>query len=105
MTFHNQRDFIFVRHHRYIYKSVDDTSASASGDTKKNKTKTTSSSKSKDKNKEIKSKIRARLQELGPRFTLKLKWLMEGVFEPEAGEYEWIHRRKQVEGDRRIFYL
>ena len=42
VTFHNQRDFIFVRHHRYIYRKEKD-------------------------------KLRARLQELGPRFTMKLR--------------------------------
>ena len=50
MTFHNQRDFIFVRHHRYIYR--------------------------KDKE----NKTYAKLQELGPRFTLKLKWIQAGSF-------------------------
>lgn len=103
MTFHNQRDFIFVRHHRYIYKTVEEEPPSPS-----------SSKKSVGKGKQIKdkkekalkrSKIRARLQELGPRFTLKMKWLMEGVFDPEGGEYEWIHKRKEMDGDRRKFYL
>jgi ribosome production factor 1 len=37
VTFHNQRDFIFVRHHRYVYKQEEG------------------------------GKVRARLQELGPR--------------------------------------
>ena len=101
VTFHNQRDFIFVRHHRYIYKSVTDNDLS-NADSKKSNIK---GKKKEKKEKEIKSKIRARLQELGPRFTLKLKWLQESVFNPEAGEYEWIHKRKEVEGDRRIFYL
>lgn len=39
ITFHNQRDFIFFRHHRYVFENRDE----------------------------------ARLQELGPRFTLKLR--------------------------------
>ena len=50
VTFHNQRDFIFVRHHRYIYR--------------------------KDKE----NKTHAKLQELGPRFTLKLKWIQAGIY-------------------------
>lgn len=65
VTFHNQRDFIFVRHHRYIYRKES-------------------------------AKVRARLQELGPRFTLKLKWLQEGMFDTQFGEYEWIHKRNQI---------
>lgn len=74
VTFHNQRDFIFVRHHRYIYRKEGD-------------------------------KTRARLQELGPRFTLKLKWLQQGAFDQETGEYEWIQRRKTLETSRRKFTL
>lgn len=75
VTFHNQRDFIFVRHHRYIYRN--------------------------DKE----DKTRAKLQELGPRFTLKMKWLQEGVFDNEHGEFEWISKRKQMEKSRRKFTL
>mmetsp|Transcript_73404 Transcript_73404/g.144058 ORF Transcript_73404/g.144058 Transcript_73404/m.144058 type:complete len:303 (-) Transcript_73404:128-1036(-) len=74
VTFHNQRDFIFVRHHRYIYRKEGD-------------------------------KTRARLQELGPRFTLKMKWLQEGSFDTEFGEYEWMSKRKQQETSRRKFNL
>jgi len=74
VTFHNQRDFIFVRHHRYIYRKEKD-------------------------------RTRARLQELGPRFTIKLRWLQEGVFDSEFGEYEWILKRGQMETNRRKFEL
>jgi ribosome production factor 1 len=74
VTFHNQRDFIFVRHHRYIYRNEND-------------------------------KTRARLQELGPRFTLKMKWLQEGAFDTEFAEYEWIQKRKQMEKSRLKFQM
>lgn len=74
VTFHNQRDFIFVRHHRYIYRKDQE-------------------------------KTRARLQELGPRFTLKMKWLQQGTFNTEFGEYEWICKRKEMESSRRKFQL
>jgi ribosome production factor 1 len=73
VTFHNQRDFIFVRHHRYIYRKEND-------------------------------KTRARLQELGPRFTLKLNWLQEGVFDDKFGEYEWL-RRKTMDVEKLKFNL
>ncbi len=76
VTFHNQRDFIFVRHHRYIYKKSEES-----------------------------NRTRARLQELGPRFTLRMRWLMNDVFDPEHGEYEWINKRKETEGNRKKFYL
>lgn len=74
VTFHNQRDFIFVRHHRYIYRQDGD-------------------------------KTRARLQELGPRFTLKLKYLQEGTFDTEGGEYEFMRKAGLVEGSKRKFFL
>ncbi|CAG8528763.1 6080_t:CDS:2 [Dentiscutata heterogama] len=56
-TFHNQRDFIFFRRHRYVFKN----------------------------------KEKAELQEIGPRFTLKLKWLQKGIFD-KYEEYEWIFK-------------
>ncbi|KAL7415827.1 anticodon-binding protein [Mrakia frigida] len=45
VTLHNQRDFLFFRRHRYMFKSIDKTA----------------------------------LQEIGPRFTLKLRWLRKGL--------------------------
>ncbi|KDQ06649.1 hypothetical protein BOTBODRAFT_167917 [Botryobasidium botryosum FD-172 SS1] len=45
VTLHNQRDFLFFRRHRYMFKSTE----------------------------------RAALQEIGPRFTLKLRWLKKGL--------------------------
>ncbi|RXG69257.1 Ribosome production factor 1 [Armadillidium vulgare] len=68
VTFHNQRDYIFFRHHRYQFKN-----------TKK-----------------------VNLKELGPRFTLKLEWLREGVFE---GDFEWVLKRKEMESSRLRFHL
>eukprot|EP00742_Colponemidia_sp_Colp-10_P007677 GILJ01008275.1.p1 GENE.GILJ01008275.1~~GILJ01008275.1.p1 ORF type:complete len:327 (-),score=46.50 GILJ01008275.1:226-1206(-) len=69
-TFHNQRDFIFFRQHRYIFTEEQN---------------------------------RARLQELGPRFTLKLKSLQSGTFDIN-GEYEWIHK-PDMDTSRRRFFL
>lgn len=74
VTFHNQRDFIFIRHHRYIYRQESE-------------------------------KIRARLQELGPRFTLKLRWLQEGSFNTQFGEYEWVFKRQTMDKSKRRFML
>mmetsp|Transcript_11417 Transcript_11417/g.39843 ORF Transcript_11417/g.39843 Transcript_11417/m.39843 type:complete len:314 (-) Transcript_11417:42-983(-) len=72
VTFHNQRDFIFVRHHRYIFNE---------------------------------DGTRARLQELGPRFTLKMRWLQACTFDTNEGEYEWVHKRKEMDTSRRRFHL
>ncbi|CAN0088341.1 unnamed protein product, partial [Ectocarpus fasciculatus] len=69
----------FVRFHRYIFAE-----GKGEGDTKK---------------------TRARLQELGPRFTLKMRWLQEGTFDTQFGEYEWIHKRKEMDSTRRTFHL
>lgn len=71
ITFHNQRDFIFVRHHRYIFKDA----------------------------------TKVGIQELGPRFTLKLRSLQKGVFASKFGEYEWVHKRHEQEQSRRKFAL
>jgi hypothetical protein len=35
---------------------------------------------------------RCDLQELGPRFTLKMKWLQKGTFSTKDGDYEWIFK-------------
>jgi len=70
ITFHNQRDFIFFRQHRYIFDGPE----------------------------------KARIQELGPRFTLKLRWLQRGTFSLQHGEYEW-HQKKEIETGRRRFFL
>lgn len=81
-TFHNQRDFIFVRHHRYVFEKGNEV-IKESG----------------------KKKTKARLQELGPRFTLKMRWLQEGNFDTQFGEYEWFHKRKEMDTTRRKFHL
>ncbi len=71
-TFHNQRDFIFFRHHRYVF------SASA--------------------------KKKVVLQELGPQFCLKLRWLQHGTFDTKQGEFEWMHKN-EMDTSRKRFFL
>jgi ribosome production factor 1 len=61
ITFHNQRDFIFFRFHRYIF------------------------------NEEFKS---VSLQEIGPRFCLRLLSIQKGTFDSQFGEYEWYYKNK-----------
>lgn len=72
VTFHNQRDFIFFRHHRYEF-------------TKDGK--------------------RAKLRELGPRFTLKLRSVQEGTFDTKCGDFDWMvtNKRHAMEGRRKFF--
>ena len=40
----------------------------------------------------FRSEKKAGLQELGPRFTLKLRSLQKGSFDSKFGEYEFIHK-------------
>ena len=72
ITFHNQRDFIFFRFHRYVFAS---------------------------------SRDKARLQELGPRFTLKLRNLQRGIFQdPLKADNEFLWKTK-TDINRRRFFL
>eukprot|EP00798_Chlamydomonas_sp_ICE-L_P012221 gene12221-15352_t len=75
VTFHNQRDFLFFRHHRYIFEE---------------KTK--------------RGKDGPQKNELGPRFTLKLQSLQKGTFDSKGGEFEWVHK-KEMDTSRRKFFL
>jgi ribosome production factor 1 len=93
-TFHNQRDYVFVRQHRYIF---DELSAEQQQKAQDQNDKTATAA--------TKPPVRARLQELGPRFTLKLRWLQEGVFDTKFGEYEWTHKRKEMDTTRRKFHM
>ena len=74
MTFHNQRDFIFFRHHRYMF----------------------------DENN--KGKVNAHLQEIGPRFTLKLEKIQHGTFDNNFGELEWTAKADMYQS-RKSAYL
>lgn len=92
VTFHNQRDFIFFRHHRYIFETKEDKQTESTGKQKK------------DKAAAPKEKVIARLQECGPRFTLKLISLQHGTFDTSGGEYEWVHK-PEMDTSRRRFFL
>lgn len=65
MTLHNQRDYIFLRRHRYVFREKRETEKSVVG----------------EDGKEMKGVegIRAGLQELGPRMTLKLRRIDRGI--------------------------
>lgn len=69
VTFHNQRDFIFFRRHRYIFEQDGE---------------------------------KVRLQELGPRFCLKLNALQQGTFEKDK---EFIWTRKKGMNKRKDLFL
>ncbi|KKK21790.1 hypothetical protein ARAM_005226 [Aspergillus rambellii] len=75
VTLHNQRDYIFVRRHRYVFREKRETEKSVVG----------------TDGKEIKGAewIRTGLQELGPRFTLKLRRVDKGIQRASGQEWEW----------------
>lgn len=80
VTFHNLRDYVFVRHHRYVFEEKE----------------------KKDKTGRVFRKLKTRLQELGPRFTLKLMTLQKGTFDSKYGEFEWV-KKKDMKAKRRYF--
>lgn len=71
VTFHNQRDYVFFRHHRFIFNDDFD---------------------------------KVNLQEIGPRFCLRLLSIQKGTFDNLFGEYEWFYKNK-MGVRRRKFHL
>ncbi|KFA63502.1 hypothetical protein S40285_00335 [Stachybotrys chlorohalonatus IBT 40285] len=93
VTLHNQRDYIFVRRHRYVFREKRQTEKSIVG----------------PDGREVKGVegIRAGLQELGPRFTLKLRRVDKGIGRAgsqgdDAIQWEW---KAKMEKDRKRFNL
>lgn len=82
VTLHNQRDYIFVRRHRYVFRDKRETEKSVVG----------------PDGKVVKGveEIRAGLQELGPRFTLKLRRVDKGIQRASGQEWEWKARMEKV---------
>lgn len=44
------------------------------------------------------------LQEIGPRFALRVLYIQKGLYDPQQGEYEWLYKDK-MGVKRRKFYL
>lgn len=82
VTLHNQRDFIFLRRHRYVFREKRGTERSVVG----------------NDGKEIKGTedIRTGLQELGPRLTLKLRRVDKGIQRASGQEWEWKGKTDRV---------
>ncbi|TAQ88304.1 hypothetical protein B7494_g3390 [Chlorociboria aeruginascens] len=87
VTLHNQRDYIFLRRHRYVFREKRETEKSVVGPD--------------GKVVQGVEDIRAGLQELGPRFTLKLRRVDKGVGRAgsegdDAVQWQWkAHMEKQ----------
>ena len=88
VTLHNQRDYIFVRRHRYVFRDKRATEKSIVGPD--------------GKLVEGVEDIRAGLQELGPRFTLKLRRIDKGIQRGSGQEWEW---KPSLEKQRTKFQL
>ena len=70
ITFHNMRDYVFFRHHRYDFKD---------------------------------NLERVAIKEIGPRFTLKLRWIQKGTFSTK-GKYEFMWRA-DMQINRKLFFM
>jgi ribosome production factor 1 len=87
VTLHNQRDYIFLRRHRYVFREKRETEKSVVGPD--------------GKAVEGVEGIRAGLQELGPRFTLKLRRVDKGIGRAgsegdDAVQWQWkAHMEKK----------
>ncbi|VDD77942.1 unnamed protein product [Mesocestoides corti] len=91
VVFHNQRDFIFFRHYRYQHRrnrdAVENTNEDPELDTLDEPA------------------DRVALNEVGPRFTLKLKSIQRGTFDSQFGDYEWVRKGAVIGKSRRTFVL
>eukprot|EP01100_Stratorugosa_tubuloviscum_P008123 TRINITY_DN3382_c2_g1_i1.p1 TRINITY_DN3382_c2_g1~~TRINITY_DN3382_c2_g1_i1.p1 ORF type:complete len:314 (+),score=119.08 TRINITY_DN3382_c2_g1_i1:75-1016(+) len=76
VTFHNQRDYIFFHHDRYLISKA-----------------------------EQRQRLDIELQEIGPAFTMKLKSIQKGLFDPVNAEYIWIRRKETLPNSRKRFFL
>ncbi|KAL8856689.1 MAG: hypothetical protein Q9178_006756 [Gyalolechia marmorata] len=88
VTLHNQRDYIFLRRHRYVFREKRQTEKNVIG----------------PDGKEVKGVqgLRAGLQELGPRFTMKLRRIDRGIQRGSGQEWEW---KGKMEKQRTKFQL
>jgi ribosome production factor 1 len=82
ITFHNQRDFIFMRRFRYVLRDKRETEKSLVGSDGKPITGA--------------EEVRAGLQELGPRLTLKLRRVDKGIQRKSGQEWEWKGKTDRV---------
>lgn len=121
-TLHAQRDFIFFRHHRYVFEEkVDGRARRAAAEAKKKERRKGSrsgegkreggsaaavdraaSGASAHPSPPSPTPVVARLQELGPRFTLKLLDLRKGVLCGHGSEKEWAPSREARKARRKF---
>ena len=94
VTFHNQRDYIFFRHHRQASASRPVYSCDID------------SCLSPTIRYQFKNNHKVALQEIGPRFTLRLRWFQRRLFDTKAGHFDWMCKRDEKDANgKRIFSL
>jgi ribosome production factor 1 len=97
VVFHNQRDFIFFRHYRYIFRNVtmiaDDEDEDAAPLEREKDIFDPDRRDSDVEEGMIPKPPSCQLKEIGPRFTLRLRSLqLTGTFEKRTAEYEYMWR-------------
>lgn len=95
VTLHNQRDYIFFRRHRYVFRDRRETEKPVGYGLEDGGKDGGNGSKGDES-----IPIRVGLQELGPQFTLKLRRVERGI--KEGVEWEW---KGGMEKDRKKFQL
>lgn len=75
VTLHNQRDYIFLRRHRYVFRDKKGSEKQIQG--------------ADGKPMKGAEDIRVGLQELGPRFTMKLRRIDKGIQHASGQEWQW----------------
>ncbi|KZM19468.1 Ribosome production factor 1 [Ascochyta rabiei] len=81
LTLHNQRDYIFVRRHRYVFRDKRETEKPILG----------------NDGKPIKGveDVKVGMQEIGPRMTLKLRRIDRGIQYKSGQEWQWKGRMEK----------
>ncbi|KAL1650595.1 Ribosome production factor 1 [Didymella pomorum] len=81
LTLHNQRDYIFVRRHRYVFRDKRETEKPIVG----------------NDGKPIKGveDVKVGMQEIGPRMTLKLRRIDRGIQYKSGQEWQWKGRMEK----------
>ncbi|KAH7386632.1 anticodon-binding protein [Phaeosphaeria sp. MPI-PUGE-AT-0046c] len=81
LTLHNQRDYIFVRRHRYVFRDKRETEKPITG--------------SDGKPMKGVEDVKVGMQEIGPRMTLKLRRIDRGVQFKSGQEWQWKGRMEK----------
>lgn len=89
VTLHNQRDYILLRRHRYVFREKRTSEKAVTDPTTGEKVKGMEG-------------VKAGLQELGPRLTLKLRRVDKGIQRGSGQEWEW---KARMEKERNKFQL